>query len=476
MSLAPRLEPQPEDYSLLTDLYQLTMSACYCGEGIADHPASFELFARSFPRHFGYAIAMGLEHALQYLEAVQFSATQIAALRQTGLFDHAPTEFWTVLADFRFDGTVYAMPEGTAFFPNEPIVRIEAPLWQAQIVETYLLNTLNYQTLIATRAARMRDVAGDRATLLEFGTRRASSPQAALWAARAALAAGFDATSNVLAALELGCQPSGTMAHALVLAFSAIAQNETTAFSAFHQYFPGAPLLVDTFDTIAAVQALAQQREAGQFEASGIRIDSGDIVALSQQVQQILPGVPIFASGDFDEWEIARMIAAGAVIDGYGIGTRLVAGSAFGGVYKLVDLAGVPVAKRSPGKATYPGRKQVFRSASGDRLGLATEAAVAGERSLLDCVMMNGKRTAAAESLAVIAQRTAASVAALPAGARSLNCDSPPSPIVSDALQALQQSLNPASIAAPMSSIGIPQTSKTPTENPSNHPRNCSAS
>lgn len=448
MPLAPRLEPQPEDYSLLTDLYQLTMSACYCGEGIADRPASFELFARSFPRHFGYAIAMGLEHALQYLEAVQFSAAQIEALRQTGLFNHAPAEFWTLLADFRFDGIVYALPEGTAFFPNEPIVRIEAPLWQAQIVETYLLNTLNYQTLIATRAARMRDAAGDRATLLEFGTRRASSPQAALWAARAALAAGFDATSNVLAALELGCQPSGTMAHALVLAFSAIAQNETAAFSAFHQYFPGAPLLVDTFDTIAAVKALAQQRDAGQFAARGIRIDSGDIVALSQQVRQILPDVPIFASGDFDEWEIARTIAAGGVIDGYGIGTRLVAGSAFGGVYKLVDLGGVPVAKRSPGKATYPGRKQVFRSVSGDRLGLAEEEAVAGERPLLDCVMRNGKRTTAAESLETIAQRTAASVAALPTTARSLTCDVPPLPTISDALQALQHSLDPTPIAA----------------------------
>jgi nicotinate phosphoribosyltransferase len=446
MPLSPRLEPQPENYSLLTDLYQLTMSACYCGEGIADRPASFELFARSFPHHFGYAIAMGLEHALQYLEAVQFSEEQIAALRRTGLFDRAPEAFWTLLADFRFSGSVYAMPEGTAFLPNEPIVRIEAPLWQAQIVETYLLNTINYQTLIATRAARMRDVAGDRATLLEFGTRRASSPQAALWAARAALAAGFDATSNVFAALELDRQPSGTMAHALVLAFSAIGQNETAAFSAFHQYFPGAPLLVDTFDTIAAVREFAKQREAGQFEAQGIRIDSGDIVALSRQVREILPDVPVFASGDFDEWEIARVIAAGSTIDGYGIGTRLVAGSAFGGVYKLVDLDGVPVAKRSPGKATYPGRKQVFRSATGDRLGFADEVAASGERSLLDCVMLNGKRIAAAESLETIAQRTAASVAALPATARSLNCDAPPLPIISDALTALQHSLEPTQL------------------------------
>jgi nicotinate phosphoribosyltransferase len=444
---SPRLEPQPENYSLLTDLYQLTMSACYCGEGIADRPASFELFARSFPHQFGYAIAMGLEQALQYLEAVQFSEDQITALRQTGLFDRAPADFWDLLANFRFRGSVYAMPEGTAFLPNEPIVRIEAPLWQAQIVETYLLNTVNYQTLIATRAARMRDVAGDRATLLEFGTRRAASPQAALWAARAALAAGFNATSNVFAALELGHQPSGTMAHALVLAFSAIDQNESSAFSAFHQYFPGAPLLVDTFDTIAAVRKLAEQREAGQLDTRGIRIDSGDLVALSRQVREILPDVPIFASGDLDEWEIGRTIAAGAKIDGYGIGTRLVAGSAFGGVYKLVDLDGVPVAKRSPGKATYPGQKQVFRGAMGDRLGLANEAAVAGERSLLECVMVDGQRTSAVEPLETIAQRTAFSVAEMPAAARSINCDAPPSPAISEALESLRQTLDPSSSA-----------------------------
>ena len=255
---ASPLEPSAANYSLLTDLYQLTMSACYCGENIADRPASFELFARRFPEGYGYAIAMGLEQALQYLTALRFSSEQVAALKQTGLFDRAPAEFWTRLAEFEFGGTVYALPEGTAFFPNEPIARIDAPLWQAQLVETYLLNAINYQTLIATRAARMRDAAGDRAKLLEFGTRRASSPQAALWAARAALAAGFDATSNVLAALELDRQPSGTMAHALVLAFNAIEQDEQSAFSAFYQYFPGAPLLVDTFDTIAAVRELAE--------------------------------------------------------------------------------------------------------------------------------------------------------------------------------------------------------------------------
>jgi len=438
---AARLEPSAANYGLLTDLYQLTMSACYCGEAIADRPASFELFARRFPQGFGYAIAMGLEQALQYLEALHFSPAQVEALRKTGLFDRAPADFWERLANFRFGGTVYAVSEGTAFFPNEPIVRIDAPLWQAQLVETYLLNTLNYQTLVATRAARMRDAAGDRAKLLEFGTRRACSPQAALWAARAALAAGFDATSNVLAALELDRQPSGTMAHALVLAFNAIEKNEQSAFSAFYQYFPGAPLLVDTFDTIAAVRELAQRQAAGDLDIGGVRIDSGDLAALSRQVRGLLPDAPIFISGDLDEWEIARTIAAGGVVDGYGIGTRLVAGSAFGGVYKLVELDGIPVAKRSPGKVMYPGCKQVFRAAAGDRLGLTSEAAGAGERGLLECVMRDGERLAAVEDLGAIAERTAASVAALPAAARLLDCDRPPQPAISDGLQALADAL-----------------------------------
>ena len=168
---------------------------------------------------------------------------------------------------------LWAVPEGTAIFANEPLLRIEAPLWQAQILETYLLNTLNYQTLIATRSARIRDVAGPQALLLEFGTRRAFGPQASVWAARAALAAGFDATSNVLAALKLGRKPTGTMAHALVMALSAMQGSEAKAFSAFHHYFPGAPLLIDTYDTVAAARTLTEQLQNGEIELQGVRID-----------------------------------------------------------------------------------------------------------------------------------------------------------------------------------------------------------
>ncbi len=241
---------QPQDYGLLTDLYQFTMAACYVGEGLENQPAAFELFVRRLPSDYGYLIAMGLAQAVEYLQQLHFPPQALQALRETGIFAEAPQRFWELLASCRFEGDVWAVPEGTAVFANEPLLRVEAPLWQAQLVETYLLTTFNYQTLIATKAARMRDAAGDEAILLEFGTRRAFSPQAGLWAARAALAAGFNATSNVLAALKLGRKPAGTMAHSLVMAIAALSGDETRAFQAFRRYFPQAVLLIDTYDPI----------------------------------------------------------------------------------------------------------------------------------------------------------------------------------------------------------------------------------
>ncbi|NJL20694.1 MAG: nicotinate phosphoribosyltransferase, partial [Leptolyngbyaceae cyanobacterium SM1_3_5] len=339
------LDISPPDYSLLTDLYQLTMAACYVGEKLDQRRASFELFVRRLPDRFGYLVAMGLAQALDYLEQFRFSESQIQQLQATGIFDHAPAAFWQVLQAGRFTGDVWAVPEGTPIFANEPLLRIEAPLWQAQIVETYLLNTLNYQTLVATRSARLRDTAGDRATLLEFGTRRAFSPQASLWAARASLAAGLDATSNVLAALQLGQKPSGTMAHALVMALGAIEGSEDQAFTAFHRYFPGAPLLIDTYDSIEAARRLRDRIQSGEMQLTGVRLDSGDLVSQSQQVRELLPDVTIFASGDLDEYEIDRLQTAGASIDGYGLGTRLVTGTPVNGVYKLVEIDGIPTFK-----------------------------------------------------------------------------------------------------------------------------------
>ncbi len=424
---------QSEDYGLLTDLYQLTMAACYVGEGLDQRRASFELFVRRLPEGFGYLIAAGLASALDYLEKFQFTAEQLSALKATGIFTGAPAEFWSLLETGQFSGDVWAVSEGTTIFANEPILRVEAPLWQAQIAETYLLNAINYQTLIATRAARLRDVAGPEAMLLEFGTRRAFSPQASLWAARAALAGGLDATSNVLAALKLGRKPVGTMAHALVMAIAALEGSEEDSFEAFHRYFPGAPLLIDTYDTVAAAKLLGQKAQS----LAGVRLDSGDLVTLSQQVRQELPEVPIFASGDLDEGEILRLKQAGACIDGYGLGTKLVTGTPVNGVYKLVDIDGIPVMKESSGKFTYPGRKQIFRSASGDRLGLSTEALPAGAEGLLVPVMHSGQRVVPMDTLEAIRERTTQSVAQLPPTVRDVLNPVVPQAEISPALQQL---------------------------------------
>ena len=408
-----------EDYSLLTDLYQLTMMACYVGEDLATKPASFELFTRRLPENYGYLIAMGLTQALDYLQNLRFTPQQIASLQETGIFNHAPEQFWSLLESGRFTGDVWAVPEGTAVFAHEPLLRIEAPLWQAQLVETYLLNTINYQTLIATKAARLRYVAGKEAQLLEFGTRRAFSPQGAMWAARAAIAGGLDATSNVLAALKLGHQPAGTMAHALVMAIGAMAGGEDEAFSAFSRYFPQAPLLIDTYDTVAAASRLAEEVNAGKRSLTGIRLDSGDLVTLSQKVRSLLPEVAIFASGDLDELKIAQLKEAGACIDGYGLGTKLVTGAPVNGVYKLVEIDGIPTSKKSLNKTTYPGKKQIFRKQKEgkfikDRLGLADDVPEKWEEPLLRLVMKGGECCYKGNSLETISECTANSVANLP--------------------------------------------------------------
>jgi nicotinate phosphoribosyltransferase len=291
-----------------------------------------------------------------------------------------------------------------------------------------LLNTINYQTLIATRAARLRDVAGDRTTLLEFGTRRAFSPQASIWAARAAIAAGMDATSNVLAALKLGRKPSGTMAHALVMALSATEGSESQAFTAFHQVFPNSSLLIDTFDTIAAARNLAEKVKSGEMQVKGIRIDSGDIAVISQQVKELLPDAAIFASGDIDEFEIRRLQFLGAPIDGYGIGTKLVTGAPVNGVYKLVEIDNIPVVKKSSGKESIAGRKQIWRSfengmITGDRLTHASANSQFDEQPLLKLIMQKGELLQSLDEfsdLEAIADRTRKSVQSLPQSVRNI--------------------------------------------------------
>ncbi|MGB3299350.1 MAG: nicotinate phosphoribosyltransferase [Phormidesmis sp.] len=449
--VAESLSVNADEYGLLTDLYQLTMSACYVNESLHQRPASFELFTRKLPEGYGYLVAMGLEQGLEYLENLSFSPAQILHLQETDIFRHAPASFWRLLENFRFEGDVWAMPEGTPVFANEPMLRIEAPLWQAQMVETYLLNTLNYQTLIATRAARLRQAAGLEATLYEFGTRRAFSPQGSLWAARAAIAGGLDATSNVLAALKLGRKPIGTMAHALVMAISALEGSEDDSFEAFHSAFPGAPLLIDTYDTEAAAERLAKKVAKGM-PLSGVRIDSGDLEMVSRAVRSSFrkalpshfPTVPIFASGDLDEYAIAELRKNNACIDGYGLGTKLVTGAPVNGVYKLVDIDGVPVMKESSGKATYPGCKQIFRRYEdnqivSDRLALSIEASNQDEIPLLKRVMAGGRRLALAPSLDEIAQQTTAAVSALPIAARRLERPDALPVAISDGLKRLTE-------------------------------------
>jgi nicotinate phosphoribosyltransferase len=415
----PGLSVTPDDYSLLTDLYQLTMSACYQGEGLDQRWSSFELTVRRLPSGYNYLIAMGLAQAVDYLQQFRFSPAQIQYLQATGLFAHAQPAFWQLLAQARFSGNLWAVPEGTVLFANQPFLRIEAPLWQAQLVETYLLNTINYQTLIATRAARLRDTVTPGTQLLEFGSRRAFSPQASVWAARAALAAGFDATSNVLAAAKLGVKPAGTMAHALVMALAATEGSEAQAFAAFNRYFPNSTFLIDTYDTLAAAQTLAHLHAKGEVEIGGIRLDSGDLATLSQAVSKILPGVPIIASGDLDEHRIVELQQQGANIQGYGIGTKLVTGEPVNGVYKLVEVDGIPVMKESSGKVTYPGRKQIFRATQEglwqqDYLGLISEPTPAHCQALLQPILMQGELCQARESLDTIRQRTRAGVTTLP--------------------------------------------------------------
>ena len=292
----------------------------------------------------------------------------------------------------------------------------------------------------------MRDVATAGANILEFGTRRAFSPQGAVWAARAALAAGFDGTSNVLAAIKLGEKPKGTMAHALVMAIDAISGSEDEAFQAFQSYFPDAPLLIDTYDTIAAAKRLQKQIRTGKTRVAGVRIDSGDLVELSQQVHSCLPETKIFASGDIDEWEIARLRQEGAILDGYGIGTKLVTGVPVNGIYKLVEIDHTPTMKESSNKLTYPGCKEIFRTVvngqvKSDRLGLKDEIAQDDEQKLLQLVMKDGKRQTLEPTLTQIRQRTAMSVASLAPSIRRITNPDSFNVNISAALCALRQSV-----------------------------------
>jgi nicotinate phosphoribosyltransferase len=357
--------------ALLTDLYELTMLAGYFEEGMQDHPATFDLFFRELPFQGGYAVFAGLEPALRYLAHLRFAADELSYLQGLGIFKPAFLDF---LATFRFRGNVTAPPEGSLVFANEPLLTVEGPLAEAQFVETALLNLINFQTLVATKAARLT-LAAAPDEVIEFGLRRAQGPDGCLSVARAASIGGVRSTSNVLAGQLYGLPVRGTHAHSWVMAFP----DELTAFRAYAECFPDSSvLLVDTYDTLTsglphALTVARELRDRGH-ELLGVRLDSGDLAYLSREARQLFdqagfPQVRIVASNELDETVIHSIRSEGGRIDVYGVGTRLATcagegGGALGGVYKLVRCDGQPRLKVTSdiAKATLPDRKQVLRA------------------------------------------------------------------------------------------------------------------
>ncbi len=361
--------------ALLTDLYQLTMLAGYLRAGLAARPAVFDLYFREAPYRGSYAVFAGLQPALDYLAALKFSAAELAYLQGLGLFDR---EFLVFLADFRFRGRVTAPREGEVVFPGEPLLTVEGTLAEAQLVETALLNIVNFQTLVATKAARVTVAAGD-GEVIEFGLRRAQGPDGGMSVARAAAIGGVRSTSNVLAGMRFALPVKGTHAHSWVMAFP----DELSAFRAYADTFPDSSvLLVDTYDTLTsgiphAITVAGELRQKGH-ELRGIRLDSGDLAYLSREARRLFdaagfPQVKIVASNELDEEVIAAIRADGGRIDIYGVGTRLATcagdgGGALGGVYKLVQIGSRPCLKTTsdPAKATLPGRKRLLRALAPD--------------------------------------------------------------------------------------------------------------
>lgn len=349
----------------VTDLYELTMAAAYFDNQIEGR-AIFDLFVRRLPENRSFLLAAGLEQSLDYLHKLKFTAEQIDFLRGHPSFKNVSREFFDYLARFRFTGDVWAMPEGTAVFGMEPLARVEAPIIEAQIVETFLLSTINFQTMVASKAARVV-AAAERRAVIEFGTRRAHGTEAGLFAARAAYIAGCQGTSNVEAGYLFGIPTFGTLAHSFVMLFD----KEDDAFHAFLKVFPDtATILVDTYDTLAAVKRLTADFDV---PIPSIRLDSGDMCELSIEARRILDQAgrtetKIFASGDLNEYRIRELISRGARIDAFGVGTEMATSydrPALSGVYKLAGLArdgrlSMKI-KMSKDKSTYPGPKQVWR-------------------------------------------------------------------------------------------------------------------
>ena len=435
---------------LLTDLYELTMSAAFLENGF-NPTASFELFVRRLPKDRGYLIAAGLEQALAWLEQATFSEGDVEFLRRHPAFAHVGDAFFEKLRQLRFSGDVWAMPEGTLAFAEEPILRVTAPLVEAQIVETYLLSAITFQTMIATKASRVVAAAEGR-DVIEFGARRAHGPGASLLAARAAFIGGCVGTSNVEAGREFDIPTFGTMAHSFVMAI----KDETKAFQLYSKLFPETSvLLVDTYDTIASIEKII---EAG-LKPAAVRLDSGDLAVLSRESRSKLDaaglkGTKILLSGDLDEYEITNLLRADTPVDGFGVGTSLVVSNdapSLGGVYKLVEIQDGATttyhAKFSEDKATYPGTKQVYRFRDAHGMFVRDLIACSGERvqggePLLQLVLRQGKRVIEpTESLQKIRDRVRSQLELLPSPLRRMSDPARYEVKFSAELERLQQGL-----------------------------------
>lgn len=418
---AHQMQAVQRQSALLTDLYQLTMLDAYLAQDMCK-PAVFELFVRRLPKNRSFLMAAGLEQLLDCLETFSFTPAEIEWLESTDLFSSRLLDY---LAAFRFKGEVHALQEGTLFFANEPIVQVKASLPEAQLIETRLINIVHIQTLIATKAARCV-LAAPGKLLVDFGLRRAHGAEAGLFAARACYIAGFAGTSNVLAKACYGIPIFGTMAHSFVQAH----ESEIAAFEHFARMYPeGTTLLIDTYDTLTGakrVSELINRLRPEGIKIRAVRLDSGDLPALATAVRHILDengcsDVSIFCSGGIDEYVLAADFGDDTPADGFGIGTHLdVSADApyLDCAYKIQEYAGTARRKRSEGKATWPGRKQVHRLGDpdgqilGDLVGLFGEAAEG--RPLLECVMRDGCRISRSPSLEAVREYAAGELAALP--------------------------------------------------------------
>ncbi|RZU98884.1 nicotinate phosphoribosyltransferase [Spiribacter vilamensis] len=432
---------------LLTDLYELTMLQTYYEHGMTGD-AVFELFMRHTP-HRGFFVAAGLEQALEWLEQLEFGAEELDWMRGSGLFSNA---FVDTMATFRFTGRVNALPEGSVFFPEEPLVQIIAPLPEAQLIESRLMNILHYQTLIASKAARCRLSAGDT-PIIDFGMRRAHGGEAGTWAARACYLAGFSATATCLGSVRYDIPPTGTMAHAFILAHD----SEIEAFENFARSHPNnVVLLIDTYDVrrgAERVVEVSRRLAADNIPVHGVRIDSGDLAANARMTREILDAAGlqntrILVSGGLDEYRLQTLLRADVPIDGVGVGSNVNTSADvpfLDSAYKLHYFEDRPRGKNATGKTDLPGRKQVYRLYDGrglmssDILGLMDEEDEGQGEALLQPVMEAGKRIRIAdEPLAEARQHCLEQLAALPDGIRALQAPATYPVTLSPALERLR--------------------------------------